>query len=232
MQRRKSQKKKIVKKKVIKKKITPKVAKKKIATPKDNKKVATSKGSKKVAKTKGGKKKSELSSKYDSNIKLIEVGGEDPIEMIREQISEEFSGLGEDYSYEIIFNAYRCLDIFTDQPDSDACTQRGCDDLAVTDNYCRLHYISNWNVILKRREILKSGCLQKVIDELIKKYNKKNTLSVLEELHDEKLFFRFLQEMEVTAGNLFEENYSEDSVDDDQDISFVTKNTAEDKMEE
>src|SRR5690606_34235202 len=47
------------------------------------------------------------------------------------------------------------------------CREVGCESLATSGGYCRLHYIRNWKRIKRRELILKEGKLNRYIEELV-----------------------------------------------------------------
>lgn len=106
----------------------------------------------------------------------------------------------------------------------DECIERNCDNPATTSNFCRLHYIKNWNDIKKRQQILADGTLQELIEVLVSKYPVKYIEAILQDLADDKIFHSVLKELNIEA---VEESFDDEleDVDDDSDIAFETKTT-------
>ena len=106
---------------------------------------------------------------------------------------------------------------------SDECREKNCENPATTLGYCRLHYISNWKTIKKNEAILKEGKLQDFIEDLVKKYPVKEIEGVVNDLSDEKTFFKVLKDLDIDSGDEASEFIDDDLSDDDQDIAFETK---------
>jgi len=141
---------------------------------------------------------------------------------IREELVEHLSSLDEDYSLEDLFNSLKGIDFFNGHTGD--CLERGCDNPPTTMGYCRLHYIKRWSDIKKKIKILNEGKLQTFIEELVNKYPPKFIESVLDDLKDEKNFFKALKELNIESDDDFDD-VALDEVDDDQDIVFETKST-------
>ena len=106
----------------------------------------------------------------------------------------------------------------------DECIERNCDNPATTANFCRLHYIKNWNDIKKKQQILIDGKLQELIEVLVSKYPVKYIEAILQDLTDDKIFHSVLKELNIES---VEESFDDEleDVDDDSDIAFETKAT-------
>ena len=141
---------------------------------------------------------------------------------IREELVEHLSSLDEDYSLEDLFNSLKGIDFFNGHTGD--CLERGCDNPPTTMGYCRLHYIKRWSDIKKKIKILSEGKLQTFIEELVNKYPPKFIESVLDDLKDEKNFFKALKELNIESDDDFDD-VALDEIDDDQDIVFETKST-------
>ena len=141
---------------------------------------------------------------------------------IREELVEHLSSLDEDYSLEDLFNSLKGIDFFNGHTGD--CLERGCDNPPTTMGYCRLHYIKRWSDIKKKIKILSEGKLQTFIEELVTKYPPKFIESVLDDLKDEKNFFKALKELNIESDDDFDD-VALDEIDDDQDIVFETKST-------
>lgn len=142
------------------------------------------------------------------------------------KVNDEIAGMRENFSWADIANAISSLDFFVDHR-SDDCSEKGCDNLRTTQQYCRLHYISNWYEINKKREILKEGKLQEYIEDLVSKYPPKLIDSLLSDLHDDKDFFKVLHELNIHSEiDMVDEEFGavdEDDDDADKDIAVETR---------
>lgn len=106
----------------------------------------------------------------------------------------------------------------------DECIERNCDSPATTANFCRLHYIKNWNDIKKKLQILSEGKLQELIEVLVSKYPVKYIEAILQDLSEEKVFLSVLKELNIESVEESFDDELEDG-DDDSDIAFETKAT-------
>ncbi len=150
------------------------------------------------------------------------VDKKDPKKELRESIVEEVQSLTEDHKLSEIFISIRDLSFF--QNFTDECREKNCENPASTGGYCRLHYISNWKTIKKNEAILIEGKLQDFIEEIVKKYSVKEVEGIIDDLSDEKSFFKALKEMDIESGEE-DLDFNEEGIDDDQDIAFETKST-------
>jgi hypothetical protein len=139
---------------------------------------------------------------------------------VRGSVIDEILALNDEYTIGDILSSVKLLDFF--RTDLDECLEPDCDNPDTTLGYCRYHYIKNWNEIKKKQTILEEGTLQKLIEELVKKYSVKNLEIILNDLIDEKSFFAILKELNIVADDSFDE-LMEDDGDDDHDINFETK---------
>ena len=232
MLRKKSPRKKVAKK-VAKKKVAKKVAKKKVTKKKTSglskiantvKKVVDKMTDKKSSKS-TAKKSTKTSGKKTTSSKAAEPTKSQEITKAQAKVQDEIAGLSESFSWEDIAEAIGTLDFFVDQR-SDDCGQKGCDNLRTTQQYCRLHYIANWNDIKRKREILREGKLQQYIEELISKYPPAYIKAVAADLQDEKDFYRALSELNIATDVEFEEDFEgqSESEIDSEDIDADTRN--------
>lgn len=165
------------------------------------------------------------SEKLSRNKDILELEG---------KINDEVVALSENFSWEEIADAIGSLDFFVDHR-SDECLEKGCDNLRTTQQYCRLHYFANWYDIKKKREILKEGKLQEYIEELISKYPPTLIESIVQDLADEKDFYRALHELNITSDfDLDDETFegADDEDDDTDDIAVETRNFASHRFED
>lgn len=77
------------------------------------------------------------------------------------------------------------------------CREASCESIATTNQYCRMHYIKNWQKIKLKETILNEGRLQRYIVELVDKYPDKYIEAIQEDLLSDKAFSRIIQEFEV-----------------------------------
>ena len=96
--------------------------------------------------------------------------------------------------------------------------------------------VANWYDIKKKREILKEGRLQDYIEELISKYPPALIESIVQDLADEKDFYRALHELNISSDfELDEENFEssdDDDDDDSDDIAVETRNFANHRFDD
>lgn len=168
-------------------------------------------------KTKGGGK-----SKYDDEVQVDLFEGKSKkyknavMNDIEGKIADEIAELREHFNWKEIAEAIGTMDFFID-PKNDECIEKGCDNIRTTQSYCRLHYLRNWKVVQKKRDILKEGKLQEYIEELISKYPTKYIEALLSDLSDDKDFYTVLNQLNITSEFDFEEDEFENAVDDDDD---------------
>src|SRR5690606_22103033 len=144
------------------------------------------------------------------------------IKELQSKINDEIESLSENFSWEEIADSIATLDFFVDHR-SDDCAEKGCDNLRTTQNYCRLHYISNWYTIQKKREILSEGKLQTFIEELIAKYPPKLIETIVSDLEDEKDFYRALRELNISSELEFDDAELEGTEDDEDDDDIAVE---------
>lgn len=161
-------------------------------------------------------------SKYDEEVQLDVFEGKSKkyknqvLNEIEGKIADEIAELREHFNWKEIAEAIGTMDFFIDAK-NDECVEKGCDNIRTTQSYCRLHYLRNWKVIQKKREILKEGKLQEYIEELISKYPTKYIEALLSDLSDDKEFYTVLNQLNITSEFDFEEDEFENAVDDDDD---------------
>ena len=120
-----------------------------------------------------------------------------------------------------VLNRVRNLEFFIDE--GDECIEKNCDSPATTGNYCRFHYIKNWQDVKKREGILKEGKLHQFIEELLRKYGQKQIEGMQADLSDDKNFFSVLKELNIELEDESFEEADDELLDDDTDIAFETK---------
>ncbi len=241
--------KKVTKKKVAKKATKKKVIKK-AATSKTVKKIAKKVASKAIKNLKNAvknvvakksaapkkqtikKAKTDLSKKKVSNKKGTSKAKKVVIDQIEDEIIEEIKGIkieikerisdvGEkidwDEIHEMIMNPE-----FFDQFDGDECFGEGCDNLAILNGFCRLHYIKNWKKLIKKKEVLTEGKLQEQIQAIMEKYPLKDLESIFNDLTNDKRFNKVLKDLNIETPEMTEEDFEGD---DDSDLSDISAET-------
>ena len=230
-------------KKIAKKKVAKKVAKKKTAK-KPEKKATAKKAAPKTAKKAPTKKETNKAtpkkeqktvdsaavSKKEAKVASKKMPPREELAEVESKVQDEIADLSENFSWEDISEAISSLDFFVDHR-SDDCAEKGCENLRTTQQYCRMHYIANWQDIKRKREILKEGKLQEYIEELIGKYPPKYIESILADLQDDKDFFKALNELNIASELDYDEEVEGiDSDDDDgDDIEVETRSFASTK---
>ena len=201
-----------------------KKAPEKKATPK----AAPKKASKKTPTVKESKAKVEVVEEEilenPVETKIEKKASKKEIEETEQKIHDEISTLNENFSWSDIASAISSLDFFVDHR-SDECAEKGCDNIRASQQYCRLHYIANWYDIKRKRDILKEGRLQEFIEELISKYPSTYIEAIVDDLQDEKEFFKALSELNIaTDGDFDDEDFDSTDEDDDDDIGVEARN--------
>jgi hypothetical protein len=140
-------------------------------------------------------------------------------EEVKELLTDDVVSLGKEFDLDTIFTNVKTINFFSS--DSDECLERGCDNPGTTMGFCRFHYIKIWKLIKRKEEIFKDGKLQKVIEELVKKYPVKYIEAVMNDLVDDKTFFQALKEMNIESSeeDFFDE--AEAGEEDEEDIAFA-----------
>ncbi len=152
---------------------------------------------------------------------------------LESKIADEIAELREHFNWKDITDAIATLDFFIN-PKTDECIERGCDNLRTTQNYCRLHYLKNWKTLQHKKEILKEGKLQEYIEELISKYPPKFMEAIMNDLSDDKEFYKVLHELNITSEYDFEEEdlVAADDDDDGDEIGIEATFTGSMRYEE
>jgi hypothetical protein len=220
--KKKVAKKKVAKKKVAKKKVTKKkVVKKKVVKKTTPKKAAPKKvEAKKVVEAKAApaKKAAAKKAKKVSKKKAEEVNTK-----AREEILSTLSSAKGQFNLEDILEAMRSMDNFISL--SDECLEKNCDNLSTTGGYCRVHYIKNWDEIKNREKIIKQGKLNEVIKDVLDKFPIKVIQDILDDLQDDKTFFRVLKELNIDSRSEAFDDTDDEDIEDDRDIAYETKGT-------
>jgi hypothetical protein len=94
------------------------------------------------------------------------------------------------------------------------CRVIDCDEAAVIDGHCRLHYIMYWKRNKNKVKILEGGKLDKYIEELTQRYPDKYLEMLRKDLLTEKEFNSIITEMDA-------DDAAEDEAENDDDGRFV-----------
>ena len=81
------------------------------------------------------------------------------------------------------------------------CREPGCEALATSQTYCRLHYIKNWKKIKRKEVILKEGKLNQYIEELVSKYPEKYIEAIRQDLANDKDFAKVIHDLDLDESN-------------------------------
>ncbi len=187
-----SKKKKVQKKKKAKKKSAKKLKKKKKKVVK--KKAKKKPKAKKKAKAKKKSAKPQKKAKQSTAVEKKPLTKEELIESIR--IAEDYENIEEV--------------ILTDAEGNVLCKVRDCDEISTTEGYCRYHYLMYWKMIQRRREILKSGKLQKHIDELTSHLPDKYLKIMRKDLSTEKDFMMTVQNLNIDDAESDDDSLSDE----------------------
>jgi hypothetical protein len=157
---------------------------------------------------------------YKESMKIPSGRAKEIVEL-EDKIHTEIATLREHFNWKDIADSIATLDFFVNQK-TDECAEKGCDNLKTSQNYCRLHYVTNWYSIQKKREILKEGKLQEYIEELISKYPPKYIQAIVSDLSDDKEFYKALTELNISSEFDFEEEeFEADAEADDADDEII-----------
>lgn len=147
----------------------------------------------------------------------------------KEILQLPLSEVTKDLGLNEIFESMKSLEVFDSK--SDECLEKDCDNLATTAGFCRLHYIKNWSEIKNREEIILNGKLNDIILLVFSKIPLKFISDVLDDIQDDKSFYKTLKELNIdTKGEGFEEGDEED-FDDERDIAYETKGSIKNLVE-
>ncbi len=147
----------------------------------------------------------------------------------KEILQLPLSEVTKDLGLNEIFESMKSLEVFDSK--SDECLEKDCDNLSTTAGFCRLHYIKNWSEIKNREEIIINGKLNDIILLVFSKIPLKFISDVLDDLQDDKSFYKTLKELNIdTKGEGFEEGDEED-FDDERDIAYETKGSIKNLVE-
>jgi len=105
-------------------------------------------------------------------------------------------------------------------PKDDACMERLCENIRTSGPYCRLHYIAKWKLMQQKKEILKEGKLQALVEEFISKYPFTYVNALIDDLDSDREFNRVLTELNISDTEFEVEEVAavEDEAGDDFDL--------------
>jgi len=126
--------------------------------------------------------------------------------------------LSDYFKWQEIDSQIQSMDLF--MPKDDACMERGCENIRTTGTYCRLHYISNWKLIQRKKEIFKENKLQILVEDIVSKFPPFCIQGLIDELDDERMFYKVLAECNITDREyeVEEVEAAEEVADDDLDL--------------
>ncbi len=75
------------------------------------------------------------------------------------------------------------------------CQDDNCDQPAVTENFCRQHYLYLWPYVYNRKKILENKQLFEILNKIVKNFGKAGLLSVMKDCKTEKSFEFIAKEM-------------------------------------
>lgn len=85
----------------------------------------------------------------------------------------------------------------TTKPKKKICAQTTCRKEAVSDGYCRLHYLKNWKLIKLNNQVKAERRLNDYVDRLARKYPKDYLDRIKEGLDDEGKFKKTIEELDL-----------------------------------
>ena len=102
--------------------------------------------------------------------------------------------------------------------------ERLCENIRTTGPYCRLHYIANWKLMQQKKEILKEGKLQTLIEDFVTKYPANFIQALLDDLDSDREFHRVLTELNISDTEFDVEEVAVAVEDEDNDtIDFESR---------
>jgi hypothetical protein len=136
--------------------------------------------------------------------------------------TQKMFNLSDYFQWKEIQASLENLDFFL--PKDDACMQRLCENIRTTGPYCRLHYIANWKLMQQKKEILKEGKLQTLIEDFVTKYPANFIQAVLDDLDSDREFHRVLTELNISDTEFDVEEVAVAVEDEDDDtIDFESR---------
>ena len=85
-----------------------------------------------------------------------------------------------------------------------------------------------WKNTKRKREILKEGQLQLLVEDLVKKYPTQFIDALVADMADDKNFFKVLNELNIASEFEFDEENFDVDVDDDGDDDIIETRTLAD----
>ena len=89
------------------------------------------------------------------------------------------------------------------------CQNENCDRAAVTDNFCRYHYLAGWPYMYARKNLLKEKHLSKTIQELLNTFGESALLFLMQDCKNDKTFKQAVSQMMLITSNEDEANRSD-----------------------
>lgn len=138
-----------------------------------------------------------------------------------EKVTQKILNLSDYFNWKDIEDKILSMELFL--PKDDACLMRGCENIRTTGPYCRLHYINNWKLMHRKKEILKDGKLQLLVEDLVSKFPPNCIQSAIDDMSDDREFNRVLTELHISDAE-FEIEEAEVSVEEgDDDLEFEAR---------
>lgn len=136
--------------------------------------------------------------------------------------TEKMFNLEDYFQWKDVQQSLENLDFFL--PKDDACMQRLCENIRTTGPYCRLHYIANWKLMQQKKEILKEGKLQTLIEDFVTKYPASFIQAVMDDLDSDREFHKVLTELNISDTEFDIEEVAVAVEDEDDDtIDFESR---------
>lgn len=136
--------------------------------------------------------------------------------------TQKMFNLADYFKWEEIQPKLETLEFFL--PKDDACMQRLCENIRTSGPYCRLHYIANWKLMQQKKELLKEGKLQTLIEDFVTKYPASFIMTLLDDLDSDREFHRVLTELNISDTEFEIEEVAVAAEDEDDDtIDFESR---------
>lgn len=161
-----------------------------------------------------------FSEKKNSKVKNITSG--DRLKKEADLPTEKMFNLADYFLWSDVQASLETLNFFL--PKDDACMERLCENIRTTGPYCRLHYIANWKLMQQKKEILKEGKLQTLIEDFVTKYPATFIQAIIDDLDSDREFHRVLTELNISDTEFDAEEVAVAVEDEDDDtIDFESR---------
>ncbi|MFC2074996.1 hypothetical protein ACFLRA_01840 [Bdellovibrionota bacterium] len=89
------------------------------------------------------------------------------------------------------------------------CAFGSCEEVAITGDYCRYHYIANWRRLKAKERVLAEKRLNKYIEELTSRYPEEYLEVIRKDLSSDKSFHELLQDLDIEELSTSSDDFDE-----------------------